>query len=70
MSEKFKRINRNFSSTINAYWDTLDDCHCEEREKWIREIAVELDPDCPDIGAYVDGHCSIVELVKRKLMKG
>lgn len=30
----------------------------------IRDIAAVLDPECPDCGAYVDGHCSLVETVQ------
>ena len=37
-------------------------------EKQILEIAYLLDPDCPDCGAYLDGHCCIVELVKGRVV--
>ena len=30
----------------------------------IEAIANIVDPDCPDSGAYVDGHCCIVESVQ------
>ncbi|MFH1186092.1 MAG: hypothetical protein V1755_13800 [Chloroflexota bacterium] len=29
-------------------------------EELIMETAIVLDPDCPDIDAYLDGHCSLV----------
>ena len=30
----------------------------------IEKIAGIVDPDCPDTGAYVDGHCCIIEAVQ------
>jgi hypothetical protein len=32
-------------------------------ENELLRIVEELDPECPDAGAYLDGHCSIFELV-------
>lgn len=31
----------------------------------IRRTAAIVDPDCPDIDAYVDGHCGLPEAVER-----
>lgn len=33
----------------------------------IEKIAQALDPECPDAQAYVDGHCSLFELVTRRI---
>jgi hypothetical protein len=30
----------------------------------IRKTAAEVDPECPDVDAYVDGHCSLEESTK------
>lgn len=40
--------------------------YVEHLQKCVRDIANILDPECPDAGAYVDGHCSIVDLVNSK----
>jgi hypothetical protein len=29
------------------------------------KLVNEFDPECPDAGAYIDGHCSLYELIKR-----
>lgn len=33
--------------------------------RMIRNSASHLDPECPDMGAYVDGHCSLIEVAER-----
>jgi hypothetical protein len=38
-----------------------------ELEGWVRSTAVILDPDCPDVGAYVDGHCALARSVQEVL---
>lgn len=35
--------------------------------KIIRDTAIIVDPECPDAGAYEDGHCGLAEVTKRKL---
>lgn len=39
--------------------------------KWLFEdvikIVVELDPECPDAEAYIDGYCSLYELVMSRV---
>lgn len=35
-------------------------------ERYIEEVAAVLDPECPDLNAYADRHCDLVELVSRE----
>ncbi len=75
-NEKERDAFRNDASWIEAqrhknhsqiWYDSLKKAEAERdaARKIIRDAASKIDPECPDLDAYVDGHCDLEDAVDR-----